>query len=533
MDIVRKAISHALDDIVRQYPDNDALIHTDAAVRYTYSLLSWEVERAARGMVRLGIENGDRVGLWAANLPEWIIAQMALIRIGAVYVPLDPAAGPEDVSFILGQSDARAVIMARGLEEQEQLETLLNVKGQLPSLENVILLSAESHPEAVLWSEVLAMGEDLDPRLLREREMEIDPLDPVAIMYTSGTTGTPKGVVLDHLGLLNKSLFSAERQGLTPKDRLCLFFPLFHMFGNTCIALTGLLTGSALVMPCSSFDPEKILGAIFKEKCTGIYGSPSMIAALLEHPNFNKKRWQTVTKGIIGGAVCPAELMKKVVMGVGVSGITNGYGITETSSWITMTHPRDPLEKKISTIGRPLECNEVKIIDPASGEDLPCDSQGELCIRGLLMKSYFKMPGATAKAIDKEGWFHSGDLGEVDAKGYFKITGRIKDIIVKEGVEIHPSEIEEVIYDLPGIMEVQVFGFLHPMKGQEMAAWIKLKPGVSLREEDVFGFLKRKLDGKKLPDHVKFVSEYPKTPSGKVQKRKLAEMAQKEYCRNG
>lgn len=529
MDSVQKAIPHAFGDVVRQYPDRDALIHTDAEVRYTYSLFSWEVARAARGLIRLGIERGDRVALWAANLPEWIVAQMALIRIGAIYVPVDPAGDPESLRFILGQSGARAVIMARGLGDEEHLETILTVKGDLPSLENLILLSAEPHPEAVLWGEVLSMGEDLDSRFLQEREMEIDPGDAVAIMYTSGTTGNPKGVVLDHLGLVNKSLSSAARQGLTPEDRLCLFFPLFHMFGNTCIALTGLLSGSALVMPCPSFDPDKILGAIHKERCTAIYGSPSMMVALLEHPRFNKKRWQGVSKGIVGGASCPAELMRRLVRDVGVSGITNGYGSTEASSWITMTHPEDTLEKKISTIGKPLECNEVKIIDPATGEDLPLDRQGEICARGFLMKSYYEMPGATSKAIDEEGWFHSGDLGTVDEKGYFRITGRIKDMIVREGVEIHPTEVEELIYAMPGVLEVQVFGFHHPVKGQEAAAWIRLKPGAELTEAEVLHFLRGKMHGEKVPGHVKFVSKYPTTPSGKVQKRKLAEMAEREY----
>ncbi len=529
MDIVRKAIHQALGDIVRRCPQNDALIHAGAGIRYTYSLLWWEVEKAARGMISLGIETGDRVALWAANVPEWIIAQTALLRIGAVYVPLDPAAGPDDVCFVLGQSEAKAVIMTRGAEEDEQLETVLDVKEGLSSLENLILLSMEPHPEAVLWSEIGAMGDELDSRLLQERERKIDPGDPAAIMYTSGTTGTPKGVVLDHLGLLNKSLFSARRQGLTPKDRLCLFFPLFHMFGNTCIGLTGLLTGSALVIPCSTFDPEKILGAVSREKCTAVYGSPSMITALLEHPRFNKKRWQTVTKGIVGGAASPAEFMKRLVKEVGVTGITNGYGITEASSWITMTHPKDPLEKKITTIGKPLECNEVKIMDPVTGEDLPCGSQGELCVKGFLMKSYHKNPGATSKAIDAGGWFHSGDLGEMDEEGYVKITGRIKDLIVRDGFEIHPSEVEEVIYSLPGVLEVQVFGFPRTGKGQEMAAWIRLKPGANLGEKEVNRLLKGRLSAEKMPAYLKFVSEYPRTPTGKVQKRKLAELAQQEY----
>jgi fatty-acyl-CoA synthase len=327
------------------------------------------------------------------------------------------------------------------------------------------------------------LGEEVDDAALGERERGGSPENPVAIMYTSGTTGKPKGVVLDHLGLINKSLCSTGRQGLDHEDRLCLFFPLYHMFGNTCIALSGMLLGATIIMPCLVFDPHRVLKTLHKEKCTAIYGSPSMIIALLDHPEFQKKAWNTVRKGILGGAPCPMELMKRLVTGVGVSHITVAYGITETSSWITMTHPEDPLERRVSTIGTPLECNQVKIVDPRTGEDLPANCQGELCIKGLLMKEYYKMPAATFAAIDREGWFHSGDLGEMDEKGYVRITGRLKDVIIREGVEIYPTELEEVIYELSEISEVQVFGFLHPDKGQEVAAWLKLREGSGLSIE--------------------------------------------------
>ncbi|RJR41026.1 MAG: AMP-binding protein [Desulfobacteraceae bacterium] len=529
MDIVRKAISTAIGDAARRHAEADALIHTDAGVQYNYSLFWWEVGRAAKGMIRLGIERGDRVAIWAVNIPEWIVAQMALVRIGAVYVPVDPLADQEDVGFILSQSEAKAVIMTRGVEEEEHLNAILSMANRLPLLENVVLISTESHPDVVSWSEMLAQGEDVDSRDLQGREMEIDPEDPVAIMYTSGTTGNPKGVVLDHLGLLNKSLFSAERQGIGAKDRMCLFFPLFHMFGNTCIALCGLLSGAALVMPCTTYDPEKILRTIAKEKCTAVYGSPGMISGLLEHPLFTKKRWQSVSKGIVGGAAPSPDFMKKLIRDVGVSDVTVGYGITETSSWITMTSPRDSLEKRVSTMGTPLACNQVKIVDHATGEDLPNNRQGELCVRGLLMKSYHRMPEATAKVLDGEGWFHTGDLGEMDDNGYVRITGRIKDLIQKDGIEIRPAEVEEAILTMPDVVEVQVFGFTHPRTGREMAAWIKLKPGSRMREEEVTRFLEKRVAPDRIPGYVKFVSEYPMTRTGKVQKRKLKEMAEKEY----
>jgi fatty-acyl-CoA synthase len=478
----------------------------------------------------MGIEAGDRVALWAPNIPEWIVAQLALNKIGAIFVPVDPGAGLKDLQFLLEQSESKAVIMARGLEEDEYIDLILEARDHVRSLEHLIVMARESQPEMVLWTELLGMGDDPDSQSLEERETLVSPEDPVAIMYTSGTTGVPKGVMLDHLGLVNKSLASAKRQGLTEEDRLCLFFPLYHMFGNTCIALTGLLTGATVVMPCLAFDPSKVLKAIYKEKATAVYGSPSMIIALLDHPEFKKKRWASVKRGIIGGAPCPMELMKRIVQDVGVSSLAVAYGISEAGSWITMTHPDDSLELRASTIGTPLECNQVKIIDPATGKMVQPNTQGELCIKGLLMKGYYKMPAATASALDKQGWFHSGDLGEIDEKGYVKITGRLKDVIVRGGVEIHPSEVEEILYGLPEISEVQVFGFPHGKLGQEVAAWIKLRKGAKLTLDDLARYAKRKMDKAKAPHHFKFVKEFPMTHSGKIQKFKLAEMAKKEYA---
>jgi fatty-acyl-CoA synthase len=522
MKIVRKTIGRMLNDIAAKVPNREALIHTDVNIRYNYSLLLWEVDRAAKGLIQLGIEPGDRVALWAPNIPEWIVAQFALSKIGAILVPVDAGAGGKDLRYLLDQSESRAIIMARGLEGDEYLDLSLEARDHAHFLEHIVLIARESQPEMVLWTELLGMGDDPDPRSLEEREKLVNPEDPVAIMYTSGTTGVPKGVILDHLGLINKSLAAAMRQGLTGEDRLCLF-------GNTCIALTGLLAGATLVMPCLAFDPSKVLKAVYKEKATAVFGSPSMIIALLDHPEFKSKRWSSVKKGIIGGAPCPMELMKRIVRGEGVSDLVVGYGITEASSWITMTHPEDPLERRASTIGTALEGNQVKIVNPATGRAVPPNTQGELCVKGLLMKGYYKMPAATASAVDKQGWFHSGDLGEVDERGYVKITGRLKDVIMRSGVPINPAEVEEILYSLPEVSEVQVFGFPHDNLGQEVAAWIKLKKGAKLTHEDLVRFVKRKIDEIKAPHYFKFVKEFPMTRSGKVQKFKLAEMAKKEH----
>jgi fatty-acyl-CoA synthase len=533
MEIIRKTIGQMLKEAAEKYPNREALTHTDVGIRYNYSLLLWEVDRAAKGLLNAGIGKGDRVALWAPNIPEWIVAMLALNKIGALFVPLDPGVGQDDLRYVLDQSEAKAIILARGLEDEEYIDMFFSIRDVLPSLEYTFVIATQSYPETVAWTELTASGDDLDQEILRKREKEILPTDPVAMMYTSGTTGMPKGVVLDHLGLINKSIASTRRQGLSHEDKLCLFFPLFHMFGNTCIALSGLLIGATIVMPCLTFDPSKVLEAIYRQKCTAIYGSPSMIIGLLDHPEFKKKRFSTVKKGILGGAPCPMELMKKIVQEVGVSHVTVAYGITEASSWITMTHPDDPLERRVSTIGMPLECNEVKIVNPTRGEDLPPMKQGELCARGFLMKEYYKMPGATSSAIDKEGWFHTGDLGEMDEAGYVKITGRIKDVIVRDRVEIYPTELEEILYSLPEVSEVQVFGFPHPKKGQEVAAWIKPRAGAKLSVDDVVRFAKRKIEKAKVPRHFKIVKAFPMTRSGKVQKFKLADMAEKEYLKEG
>ncbi len=530
MEVVNEAVGRLLEGIVAQHPHRDALIHTENGVRYNYDLLWWEVERVSKGLMHIGIDHGDRVALWAPNIPEWVIAFIGLSRIGAVMVPIDPGAEKEDLAYILGQSRCKAIIMVKGVEDQESVDVIMEVKGDIPSLAHVVMVDVASFPDTIPWAELTAMGDDEDPDHFSARAEAVGPDAPIAIMYTSGTTGKPKGVVLDHQGLINKSLFSTARQGISEKDRVCLFFPLFHMFGNTCIALASLLRGAALIMPCQVFDPPRVLRTVYKERCTAIHGSPSMFIALLGHPEFKVKRWGTLLRGTVGGAPCPMELMKRLVDTVGVKDITVGYGITEASSWLTMTHPDDPLELRTRTIGTALACNEVKVVDPTTQEDLPSDTQGELCTKGFLMKEYYKMPAATAAAIDGEGWLHTGDLGRIDQKGYVRITGRLKDVIVRGGIEIHPVAVEECFYGHPDIAEVQVFGFPHPQKGHEVAAWVRVKEGAALDTEALMRYAEAELEPDMRPSFFRIVSEFPMTRSGKVQKFKLAEMAVREYA---
>jgi fatty-acyl-CoA synthase len=529
MTIIQKTIGQMIAEIAQSYPNRDALVHTETGTRYDYNQLSHQIDRTARGFINQGLQPGDRVALWASNVPEWIFAVLGLAKIGAMTVPIDPAASEDSLRYILLQSESCGLIVAGQNGEKDVVTTAIDAKKTIPSLEHIIVMSDSSEADTISWSGLIAGGNAIEQDRLEKIAATVSAEDPVAIMYTSGTTGRPKGVVLDHLGLINKSMVATERQGISAEDRLCLFFPLFHMFGNTCIALAGLLRGAALVMPCRRFDPAKILASIPAETCTAIYGSPSMLIALIDHPQFRKSDWGSLTKGIIGGAPCPMELMRKIVEDVGLSDITVAYGITEASSWITMTHPRDPIELRVSTIGTSLACNEVKIVDPGSDEILGPDRQGELCTRGFLMKEYYKMPAATAAAVDRDNWFHTGDLSIMDTSGYVRITGRLKDVIVRNGIEIYPVEVEEVIYMLPEISEIQVFGFLDSKKRQEVAAWIKLKEGRKLTLEKVSAHVQAQLPAEKIPNYYKFVSEFPMTGSGKVQKFKMAEMMEQEY----
>ena len=525
METENDTIGGILQKITQLYPGRDALIHTEKGTRYTYQLLSWQVDLVSGGLASLGVKRGDHVAIWGANIPEWVISMLAVAKLGAVFVPIDPGAGLEDLKYILEHAECAALMVSGELAEG-------TAAIEISSLENIIVISPGPAAVGISWPELINRGETVKPETIRQMVEGVRSEDPVAIMYTSGTTGKPKGVVVDHLGLINKSLCSTERQKITEADRLCLFFPLFHMFGSTCIALSGLMRGAALVMPSETFDPVKILETVFKEDCTAVYGSPAMFIGLLDHHAFNKDHWAAARTGIVGGAPCPMELMKRLVEEIGVSDLTVAYGITETSSWITMTHPDDPLSLRVGTIGTPLPCNEVKIVDPRTGEDLAPHTQGELCTRGFLMKEYYLMPGATAAAVDRDGWFHSGDLGEMDENGYFKITGRLKDVIVRDEMEIYPVEVEECFYRYPGVSEVQVFGVPHPEKGQEVVAWVKLKESAQLDEQDLATFSDAHVAEGMRPRYFKIVNDFPMTRSGKVQKFVLTTMAEKELTKD-
>lgn len=541
-ELLRITLADLLDEVACKFPENEALIDIQKGERLTYREFLNRVNQLARGFLKLGLQKGEHLALWAPNLSEWIITEFAVTKIGAVLISVDTNCQLQQLEYLLKQSDSRSLVMTEGLKGSEYIEVLSKLfpemkdsipghlnNPSLPELKNIILISERSTPGMFSWREILEMGKDVPDSLLAERQRSCQIEDVVTLLYTSGTTGAPKGVMSTHFGIVNTTLASAENQKLTEKDRLCVSVPLSHMFGCVCITLAAMIKGATLVIPSETFDPGKILEAIEKERCTAIYGSPSAFIALMENPKYQKTDLKSLRTGIMGGAQCPMEVMKKVVEEMGAKDIVIGYGLTESSSWITETRPDDPLELRVSTVGKHLPNVEVKIIDPQSGQEVTAGAVGEICAKGLNMKGYYKMPAATANAIDSEGWLHTGDLGTMDEKGYVRTTGRLKEVISKAGETIYPTEIEEVLFSHPKILNVQVFGVPNSEIGEEVVAWIRLEEGTTATEQEILQYCQGRLPDSHLPRYMKFVNEFPMTPLGKVQKFKMREIAIKEY----
>ncbi len=528
MDLFKITMGELLEGVASRFPENEALVDLSKGVQLTYREFLRQVNDLARGFLRLGINQGDHLALWSPNRWEWIVTEFAIAKIGAVLVSVDTSAQRQQLEYVLRQSDSKALIMAEGVKGSEYIEMVRQLP-HLPELKRLVLIADQTPSDMMKWETLLEMGKSTEDSLLQERERECHTNDVVTLLYTSGTTGAPKGVMSTHFGIINTTAASAEIQRLTEKDRLCLSVPLSHMFGCVCITLAGVSKGAAVIIPSEVFDPRKVLEAIEKERCTAIYGSPSAFMAMMEDPKYQSFDLTSLRTGIMGGAQCPMEVMKRVVEEMGAREIVIGYGLTESSSWITETRPDDPLELRVSTVGRPLPNVEVKMIDPMTGEEVSPGSVGELCARGLNMKGYYKMPAATEKAIDREGWLHTGDLGTMDEKGYVRMTGRLKEVIQKGGETIYPVEIEEVLFNLTGVSNVQIFGVPDKELGEEIAAWIKLEEGASITEEEVRRYSRERLPSSHQPRYIKFVRDFPMTPLGKIQKFKMREIAAKEY----
>jgi fatty-acyl-CoA synthase len=539
-DVEGLTVGGLLDLVAERRPEDDALVYVDRGLRYSYEEFKEVVERCARALMALGLKKGDHVAVWAQNVPEWVILQFATGKTGTVLVTINPAYKSNELQYVLEQSDAAALFLTEGAQGADFVEILedaapgledaepgeeLEIEG-LPYLKHVVLIGDEastSSPGIVSYDEFLEGVEKVSEDELRERQSSLDADEAINMQYTSGTTGFPKGVQLTHANIVKNAFYIGECMELGSEDRVCIPVPFFHCFG--CVLGTlNTVTHEGTMVPVEQFDAEKVLQAVHEDRCTALLGVPTMFIAELEHPEYEKYDTSSLRTGIMAGSPCPEEVMKQVVNDMGAEEITIAYGQTESSPVITQTRTEDPIERRVSTVGRKLPDVEVKIVDPETGEEVESGEPGELCTRGYhVMKGYYKMPDKTAEVIDEDGWLHTEDLATMDEDGYVKITGRTKDMIIRGGENIYPREIEEFLYGHPEISDVQVYGVPDEKYGEQVAAAIILKSDASLTEEDVKEHCRENIARHKVPRYVDFVEEYPMTASGKIQKFKLRE----------
>jgi len=512
LQLLEKTIDQVLEEAAHRNPDGDAIVSRHQRLRLSYRDLHQEVERTARGLWGLGIRPGDRVGMWAATCAEWIYLQVATARIGAVLVNVNPANRSHELGFVLRKSGMKAIFLHERDGRADYREILRNARGDqdLPPGHTIYL--GTSH-----WSKMLDSG--IDPPPLRA---SVD--DVVNIQYTSGTTGVPKGVLLTHRNLINNAYLISQTLQFTERDRLCCPVPLYHCFGCVMSTLVCIVSGMTLVLPAPQFDVLATLEAAEAERCTALYGVPTMFIAELEHPRFPDFDLSSLRTGIMAGAPCPVDVMRRVVTDMHCSEMTIAYGQTESSPVVTMSSPADDMETRVSTVGRAMPETEIKIVEPDTNTTLETGRRGELCARGyMVMKGYDGEPEATSRTIDAEGWLHTGDLAVMHVDGCFHIAGRIKEIVIRGGENIYPREIEEFLHGHPKIADVYVTGLPDERLGETVLAWIKLKAEETATEDEIRQFCCGRIAHFKIPQHIRFVDSFPMTVSGKVQKFRIRE----------
>jgi fatty-acyl-CoA synthase len=538
MQLIEKTLGSYLEKWAFETPDSDFMVYADRGLRFSYSEFNKRVDELAKGLLYIGVKNGDHIGVWATNVPDWLTYFFASAKIGAVLVTINTSYKTHELEYLMTNSDLHTICLIEGWRDSDYIGMLNELVPELktsergflksekfPYLRNVVYIGPEKHRGMYNTQELILLGNHIDDTELEAAKLQVDPYDVVNMQYTSGTTGFPKGVMLTHVNILNNGYSIGQRQKFTNVERLCLAPPLFHCFGIVLGVMATLTHGAALVM-IESFDPLLVLASIQKEKATALYGVPTMFIAELNHPMFNMFDLRSLRTGIMAGSLCPIETMRAVIDKMYMKDVTIVYGLTESSPGMTQSFADDPIEMKVTTVGREFPMVEVKVADPETGEELPVGVQGEMCCRGYnIMKGYYKNPEATAAIIDKDGWLHSGDLGVKDEDGNFRITGRIKDMIIRGGENIYPREIEEFLYQMPEIKDVQVAGVPSPKYGEEVGAFIILHEGKSLSEEDVKDFCRGKISRFKIPKYIFFMKEFPMTASGKIQKYKLREMS--------
>lgn len=534
---IEDTLGQLLEQWADKLPDHDFMVYPDRGLRFSYSEFNQRVDNLAKGLMAIGVQKGDKVGIWANNVPDWTTLMFATAKIGAVLVTINTNYKLAELEFLIKNADLNTLCLIDGYRDSDYVDMIFQLvpelktapRGKLkskkfPQLRNVVFLGPQKHRGMYNTPELLLLGTQVDDMELLKRKSEVSCHDVVNMQYTSGTTGFPKGVMLTHYNIVNNGKGIGDNMQYTPDDRLLLCVPLFHCFGCV-LGVCAVITHGVSMVITEDFDPLRVLAAVQKEKCTSIYGVPTMFIAEMNHPMFDMFDLSSLRTGIMAGSLCPIETMKQVMTKMNCRDIIIVYGLTEASPGMTTTHIDDSPEIRATTVGKELPGVEVKIFDPDTGEELGPNQQGEICCRGYnVMKGYYNDPQATREAIDEDGWLHSGDLAVKTEDGYYKITGRIKDMIIRGGENIYPREIENFLYNMPEIEMVEVVGLPDKKYGEIVGAYIKVKEGASLSEEEVRDICRGKIARYKIPKHVFFVDDFPKTASGKIQKYKLREL---------
>lgn len=532
-------IGQAFDAAVSKVPDQDAVVYADRDYRLTWRQFSDQVDLMAKGLMAMGIKKGDKVGIWATNVPHWITLQFATAKIGAILLTINTSNKIAEIEYLLKQSEMENIFIMNGVRDTDYVGVLYELlpelrthpRGQLkvakfPMLKRVFFLGPEKHRGMYSVPEVMALAGEVSDTDYGLRQKSLSSQDVINMQYTSGTTGFPKGVQLTHFNILNDGFWIGYNQNLSSKDRVCIPVPLFHCFGCV-LGVMACLNHCSTMVILEKYDPVNVMMSVEKEKCTALYGVPTMFITVLEHPLFNRFDYSSLRTGIMAGSPCPTKSMNECVERMNMNEVTICYGLTESSPVMTQTrYDESSLDNKCSTVGKALPGIEVAVISPDTGEVLGIGEPGELCCRGYInMKGYYKMPDETANCIDKDGWLHSGDIGIMDLNGYYKVTGRLKDMIIRGGENIYPKEVEDFIHHMEGISDVQVVGVPSKKYGEQCGVFIILKPGVEMNETDVQDFCRGKIAWNKIPQFIAFITSFPMTASGKIQKYKLREKA--------
>jgi len=546
MQLLDFTFGELLEKYALETPNREFMVYADRNLRFTYSQFNDRVDQLAKGLLYIGVNQGDKVGIWANNVPDWLTFMFATAKIGAILVTINTNYKSSELEYLLRNADIHTLCMVDGFRDSDYVNMMFDLVPELknsqrgnlksekfPELKNVIFIGPQKHRGMYNTAELILLGSHIDDFELEQIKETINCHDVVNMQYTSGTTGFPKGVMLTHHNILNNGYAAGECMRFTANERLLVCVPLFHCFGCV-LALCAVITHGATMVMVEDFDPLMVLASVEKEKCTALYGVPTMFIAELNHPMFSMFDLSSLRTGIMAGSLCPIETMNQVMQKMNMKDIIIVYGLTETSPGMTATRTHNSPEVRATTVGFEFPNVEVKIVNPETGEDSPVGEQGEICCRGYnLMKGYYKNPEATAKTIDKDGWLHSGDLAVKTEDGFYRITGRIKDMIIRGGENIYPREIENFIYNMPEVEAIEVAGVPSKKYGEEVGAFIKLKAGKNLSEEEVQEFCRGKIARYKIPKYIFFVDSFPMTASGKIQKYKLRELSLKLLAKKG